>query len=179
MRTFPTKQTVLVPIIGGDVSDETLSVAKSLLAAHDARLVVLYVTPAFEGGAQPETWRADAPSEPRWCRLASTTAPNRTFVEAVMGDPATEILAQAERFHSDAIVMGRPTRAGTAGACVDRAIAEVVRAAPRKVYITNRRARPARTTRLSNPRARKPSDYARSHAAESHVRVAAEQAAHR
>jgi hypothetical protein len=43
-------------------------------------------------------------SEPRWHRLAGAIAADRTFIDAVAGDPTTAILAEAERFQSDTIL---------------------------------------------------------------------------
>jgi nucleotide-binding universal stress UspA family protein len=165
VRSMHSKRTVLVPIFGADVSEETVAVASSLLARADSRLVLLHVTPAGQdaGGSVP---RRGSEGEPRWRRLATTAAPGRTFVEAVAGDPATEVLAEAERFRSDAIVLG-PSAPGLPNAWIDRAIARVVGAAPRRVYLANQRAPGSRPTSPAHPRAPRPFHQRRSHVAQS------------
>ena len=97
------KHTVLVPILGDDISDDTFAKARALLARPDSQLVLLHVSSADDlvdaCRVKPITT-----AEPRWHRLASMVPPDRTFIDAVVGDPTTEILAEADRFHSDAIV---------------------------------------------------------------------------
>ena len=98
------KHTVLVPILGDDISDDTFAKARVLLVRPDSQLVLLHVRPADDlvaaGCVKPTPT-----TEPRWHRLASMVPPDRTFIDAVVGDPTTEILAEAERFHSDAVLV--------------------------------------------------------------------------
>lgn len=97
------KHTVLVPIVGEDISDDAYAKACSMLAEPDSRLVLLHIrTPA-----ESETLECEVPGtacEPRWHRLACAVPADRTFVEAVVGDPATEIADEADRFHTHTIV---------------------------------------------------------------------------
>ena len=130
MKSHHTNQTVLVPIFGDDISDEVFSLASSLLTATDSRLVLLQVTPDADDDAVHPAHHAASGTEPRWRRLARHVAPDRTFVEAVRGDPADEVLAEAERFHPAVIVVEPPQRNRSANAWVDRAYARMARAAP-------------------------------------------------
>ena len=148
MRARHAWRTVLVPIFGDVISDDAYAAATSLLGDSDARLVLLHVMPAAPsalvagpGGCQPV--------ESKWHRLASA-APGHTFVDAVVGDPVDEVLAEAQRFDSDAIVLDPPASAAAAEAWIHRAIAELTRAAPRRVCLASPRERPRRATRSPN-----------------------------
>lgn len=147
MRALHAKRTVLVPVFGGDISDEAYAAASSLLEHRGSRLVLLHVAPAAEGATGSPVPRKSADAEPRWHRLASAAEPDHTFVEAVVGDPVDEVLAEADRFHSDVIVLGPPAAPGPADAWIDRAITRLAHAAPRRVCVATRRARP--TTHLA------------------------------
>ena len=98
------KHTVLVPILGDDISDDTYAKARALLVPPDSQLVLLHVRSADDPGAASRV-EPTTTAEPRWRRLASVVPPDRTFIDAVVGDPTTEILAEAERFHTDAILV--------------------------------------------------------------------------
>ena len=107
MQVHDTKRTILVPVLDGDITEETLAIARPLVAGKDTHLVVLHVAPTDAAGHLLD----DAPSakpaagDCRWKRLASV-APDRTFVEAVAGDAATVVREEAERFGDDTIVLG-------------------------------------------------------------------------
>src|SRR3982751_4554896 len=107
MQVHETKRTILVPVLNGDITEEALAIARPLVAGEDTRLVLVHVASTDGTGRLPD----DAPSatlaksDCRWKRLASV-APNRTFVEAVAGDPATVVMEEAERFGDDTIVLG-------------------------------------------------------------------------
>lgn len=103
MKSNHTAYTILVPIVGEDISAETYLKARSLLEEPDSRLVLLHITPVDEpaiASAAPVTT-----SEPRWHRLACAIPSDRTFIDAVIGDPESEILNEADRFHSDTILI--------------------------------------------------------------------------
>jgi nucleotide-binding universal stress UspA family protein len=95
--------TVLVPVLKGDISERTLRLAERLVRRDHAKLVVLHVEPPCHVS---RTRLPASPSEPRWHRLASMTPADRVFVEAIIGEPAEVIRAEAERFGSHAIVLG-------------------------------------------------------------------------
>jgi nucleotide-binding universal stress UspA family protein len=104
MMAHHAKHTVLVPILGDDISDDTFAKATSLLARPDSHLVLLHIRPADDVRADCRIEPATV-AEPRWHRLASAIPADRTFIDAVAGDPTTEILAEADRFHPDAILV--------------------------------------------------------------------------
>jgi len=106
MRVNEKKRTILVPVLDGDITEEAFSAARPLVAGEDTRLVVVHVASTDSNGQledAPST--TPAAKDCRWKRLASV-APDRTFVEAVAGDPATVVMEEAERFGRDTIVLG-------------------------------------------------------------------------
>jgi nucleotide-binding universal stress UspA family protein len=148
MRALHERRTILVPIFGGDIDDDTLTAASALLDAADTQLVLLHVSPSSD-----ETALAPGPSQrpvatQRWHRLASAS-PDHTFLDAVVGDPVEEVLAEAQRFDSDAIVLGAPDSSAPEDAWIRRAIAQLVRAAPRQVCLAGRSERPRRAHRAA------------------------------
>ena len=104
MRSAHERHTVLVPILGDDISDNAFTVATSMLKRPDSRLVLLHVSPPDEGETGIPGRRQAPAGESRWHQLASSLPAERTFVDAVVGDPKTEILAEARRFHSDVVL---------------------------------------------------------------------------
>lgn len=105
MRSAHERHTVLVPILGEDISDNAFTVATSMLKDSDSRLVLLHITPAYDCEPCPPRRREPPAGELKWQRLASTLPVDRTFIDAAVGDPKVEILAEAERFHSDVILL--------------------------------------------------------------------------
>jgi len=105
MRSAHEKHTVLVPILGEDISDNAFTVATSMLKDSDSRLVLLHITPADDCEPNVPRRREPPTGELKWQSLASTLPTDRTFIDAVVGDPKAEILAEAERFHSDIILL--------------------------------------------------------------------------
>jgi nucleotide-binding universal stress UspA family protein len=112
MRANELNRAILVPILDGDISEETLGIAMPLVTRERTHLVLMHVTPTAEvESAECHLHDAHAPitgpRNRRWQRLASA-APHRTFVEAVSGDPATVVREEAERFGSHTIVVSPP-----------------------------------------------------------------------
>ena len=107
MRVDEKKRTILVPVLDGDITEEAFSAARPLVASEDTRLVVVHVAPTDSTCRLLEDAPSTTPAakDCRWKRLASL-APDRTFVEAVAGDPATVVMEEAERFGRDTIVLG-------------------------------------------------------------------------
>ena len=120
---------VLVPVFGGDIGAATMVRARAALAAPGARLVILHVSPAHHD-AHPSRARGGLP--PRWRELAES-AP--TFVGAVAGDPVESILAEAGRFHSDRVLLERPSASAPDRAWLGDVIDRVRRAAPDRVTV--------------------------------------------
>jgi universal stress protein family protein len=98
------KHTVLVPIVGDDISEDTYEAATALLKRADSQLVLLHVTSIDDAG-HVSSGSTVATAEPRWHKLACALPAGRTFVDAVAGDPTFEIAAEAERFHPDAVLL--------------------------------------------------------------------------
>ena len=103
MTPAQVNHTVLVPIVGGDISAATYVKACSLLAKPDSRLVLLHIRTPNEP-ASPKSAVPATTTEPRWHRLACRVPADRTFIDAVVGDPAAEIADEADRFHTDTIL---------------------------------------------------------------------------
>lgn len=153
---------ILVPVFGGDIGEATFAHARAALGVPGARLVILHVAPS---GAAGRTMRGPAPATtvadraPRWRRLASC-AP--TFVDAVAGDPASLVVAQADRFRSDRVLLERPASTDPDGRWLADVIARVERAAPGRVTVLGDRApaisngRPRGITRHRSPHERPP-----------------------
>jgi nucleotide-binding universal stress UspA family protein len=157
-------RTVLVPIFGGDITDDALETARSLLDRRDSRLVLLHVVPTEQAESAPADPVRGPDVEPRWHRLASAAAPDRTFVEVVYGDPAQEVLDEAERFGSDVIVVGFDVSV-TDEAWVAEAIEQLIRVAPRRVCVASRRNRTPRTRHWPAAMRRRVFAHRRFHAA--------------
>lgn len=108
MRARQTKRTILVPILGDDITETALTTARSLLANRGNRLVLLHV----ERAADLHCRGFDVPKTPttnrRWQCLASA-APERTFIDAEVGNAADVVRSEARRFGSDTIVVGGPS----------------------------------------------------------------------
>jgi nucleotide-binding universal stress UspA family protein len=129
-------RSVLVPILGGDITVGALAYVRSALAGSDARLAFLYVIPAG-GGAHHwpgEPTASDDAQVPRWRQAAAVVHPDRVFVDVVSGDPADVIPSQSRRFDSDLIVLGRPPRAPS-HTMVDQVTARVLRAGVGRVLV--------------------------------------------
>jgi hypothetical protein len=155
-------QRILVPVLGDDISSTTLAYARSALAATEARLAILFIAPPSSeggeggGGDAPvvvQVRRAGAETTPRWRQLAAAAPEGRVFVDAVEGEAVAVILSQAERFHSDLVLLGRPAGAGRRGAWASRLTAPLRHAgAPVKVLAE----RPPAGARPARARARRP-----------------------
>ena len=139
MRTDRPVHNVLVPIFGGDVSEAALDRARAALDDPETRLVLLHVvpTPARAAHRVAEPDPDDGPP-PRWRRLAADATPGRVLVDAVLDEPAHAILAHADRFCCDRIVVDPADAASRAASHrVDRAIAHLLRASPERVVLAS------------------------------------------
>ena len=153
MQAHRMKRTILVPILGDDITESALTTARSLIGQADTQLVLLHVARAVDS----MTADCDAPQFPttgrRWQRLASA-APTRTFLEAVVGNPAEVVLSEARRFGSDTIVLGEPSRGADGADWIDRTIHEIVCSAPTRIRVMTNLRRPLPTAPL-RPRTQK------------------------
>lgn len=147
-------RSILVPVLDGDITESAFAYARTLLASRDARLVSLCVARAdAAGGCDGRAGvLRDEVVAPRWRQLATLVRPGRVFVDAVIGDAATVIRAQADRFGSDVIILGEPQGSRAVTAWIRDAIAQLRREAPGRVRVIGQRRRaralPAWATRL-------------------------------
>jgi hypothetical protein len=113
MKAAQPPRSILVPVFDGDISEAALVRGRSMLAASDARLVLLHIIRKPEPGDEsvPEPHQVDEFRPLRWRQLAAAAHPGRIFVEALEGDPSRIIAVEAERFHSDTILLDRPVAA--------------------------------------------------------------------
>ena len=108
MRARQTKQTILVPILGNDITETALTTARSLLANRGTRLVLLHVERAADLTPCGLNVSKTPTTNRRWQCLASA-APERTFIDAEVGNAADVVRSEARRFGSDTIVVGGPS----------------------------------------------------------------------
>ncbi|MEO8619719.1 MAG: universal stress protein [bacterium] len=113
MKATQLPRSILVPVLDGDISEAALARGRSMLAASDARLVLLHIERKPEPGNESTQERShlDDAHPLRWRQLAKAAHPGRVFVEVLEGDPARIIPVEAERFHSDAILLDRSLEA--------------------------------------------------------------------
>jgi hypothetical protein len=146
MRATTQPPSVLIPVFDGDITAAALDTARALVADTDARLVFLHLRAPPAHAAHALAGPPDAATAARWQRLAAVVAPGRVFVDALSGDPARIIPAQADRFGSDWIVLGCPERAARHHAAIDRIIRQVRRAVPGRVLVAGEPDVPVRAT---------------------------------
>jgi nucleotide-binding universal stress UspA family protein len=122
---------LLVPVRAPDISPSVLRWADALERRFDARLALVHVTgaaPALAMAGADED-EADVVEEPRWRHLAAAAPAGRVFTDAAWGDPTEAILAEAERFDSDLIVLDDRTLRAIHQALADEPADPLLRAA--------------------------------------------------
>ena len=109
MKGAQLPQSILVPVLDGDISEATLARGRSILVGSDARLVLLHIVRKPEPGNEnvPRPSNLDDARRPRWRQLAAAAHPGRVFVETMQGDAVRIIPVEAERFHSDTVLLDR------------------------------------------------------------------------
>jgi nucleotide-binding universal stress UspA family protein len=100
---------LLVPVPANDIGESVLDWARMLEARFDASVAIVHVTEddADRSPEPSDTVQPPVSASHRWRRLADGRGPEQIFQEAVAGEPAPNILAEAKRFHSDLIVLAR------------------------------------------------------------------------
>jgi nucleotide-binding universal stress UspA family protein len=129
-------RTILHPTDFSDSSDHAFRLACALARDYDARLVVVHVgrEPVLnpvEGVVppEPERYRAELMEQLRRRRAEGLKV--RTAHQLVFGgDPAAEIVEQAQQTKSDLIVMGTHGRTGLGRLLLGSVTEQVVRRAP-------------------------------------------------
>lgn len=94
---------LVVPVAGDDISEGAFDWARRLGRRFDPKLAVLHLEGAPSLADRPPP--ADEPSPPRWRRLLADRPAGRVFADAVGGEPAAGILAEAGRFADGLIVV--------------------------------------------------------------------------
>jgi nucleotide-binding universal stress UspA family protein len=126
---------LLVPVAADDISEVAYDWACRLERGFASKMAVVHVEGRSEA-PRPELWLADEepppapPADlglPRWRRLLADRRPDRVFTDAVGGDAATGILAEAERFHSGFIVVDDRALASARRTPADRLLRETAR----------------------------------------------------
>jgi nucleotide-binding universal stress UspA family protein len=110
MKAVQAPRSILVPVFDGDISESALARGRSMLAGSDARLILLHIVrkPKNGGERSPVRSRVNDAHPLRWRELARAAHPGRVFVEVLEGDPTRIITGEAERFHSDTILLDSP-----------------------------------------------------------------------
>jgi len=142
---------LLVPVDDSPVATEALRWAARLSERLDAQITVLHVAAAglmtrvldavaIVSGSppvDPAATHTSAAATDRWRDLARRAGvpDNRVTSEVVLGDPAHEIIAAAERVGAGLIVMGRPGAGGVRRAVLGSVVDAVLRRAPCPVLV--------------------------------------------
>ena len=109
MKVVQAPRSILVPVFDGDISESALARGRSMLAASDARLILLHIVKKPKHGDKGAPVRSHVNAHPlRWRELARAAHPGCVFVEVLEGDPTRIITGEAERFHSDTILLDSP-----------------------------------------------------------------------
>jgi nucleotide-binding universal stress UspA family protein len=95
---------LLIPVEGGDLDPATIEWARMLETRFDAQVAIVHLTHADGHPRAKADQRLPSGAEPRWHQLTATRRPGQVFVDAVEGDAAAVIKAQADRFESDLVI---------------------------------------------------------------------------
>lgn len=98
---------LLLPIDAVEISSDLAEWTGALAERFDATLALVHVeTPAEQRRitAEHPPRRVAVPTTP-WSRIARDRPAHRVFVDAVVGDRADAVLAEAKRFHSDLLML--------------------------------------------------------------------------
>jgi len=124
---------LLVPVAADDISEGAYDWATRLERRFDSKLAVVHVGEAPDAPVELPVWdereapAAEGAGEPRWRRLLAGRRPDRVFTDAVTGDAAAGILAEAERFRSGLIVVDDRALASARRRPADRLLRETAR----------------------------------------------------
>ncbi len=102
MNGTPTR--LLVPVDGGDLGVVAFDWARMLEDRFGTGIAVVHLAHAREPSGGTKVELDGRPGVPRWRQLMAKSKPASAFVDAVEGDSASVIMAQAERFGSDLVV---------------------------------------------------------------------------
>ena len=159
MRARRQPRTLVVPVLGGDITDAVLDHAADEARGRGARLVILHLA------ASPRLARragervvADHGRMPRWRLLAAAAPHSHVFVETMVGDPVRTVVAELERFPRASVMLGAPDAHEPHAAWAREVIEDLADLNPRRTRVvgdavSKRRASAISTLSTSEPSA--------------------------
>lgn len=103
-------RSMLLPLDAPDVSMALADWTSELAERFDARLALVHVDPTRDGRrmrGRPSS-RRRASTTTMWNRIARELPPQRVFVDAVLGDSAEAVLAEARRLRTELVMVEAP-----------------------------------------------------------------------
>jgi len=122
-----------VPVAADDISERAFDWACRLERRFDPKVAVVHVReapPAWAdapGAGEDEAPPPESAAPSRWRRLLADRPPGRVFTDAVSGDAAAGILAEADRFRCGLIVVDDRALAPARHPDADRLLRETAR----------------------------------------------------
>lgn len=104
-------RSMLLPLDAPDVSTTLADWTSKLAERFDARLALVHVDPTHDVTRRMQgraSSRRRASTTTMWNRIARELPPQRVFVDAVLGDNAEAVLAEARRFSSELVMVQAP-----------------------------------------------------------------------
>jgi len=120
-------RSLLLPLQSAEIRTSVAEWTEALAARFDARVVLVHVQVPHEDDGLTTHARKDdlevMESSMPWTDVAHDLPPDHVFVDAVLGEPADAVLAEARRFDSDLVLLPAPAETGANGATpVDRVL---------------------------------------------------------
>lgn len=104
-------RSMLLPLDAPDVSAAVADWTNALAQRFHARLALVHVEAPPDGARRmrlhPSSLRRASATKP-WNRVARELPPQRVFVDAVLGDRAEAVLAEARRFNTELLMLEAP-----------------------------------------------------------------------
>src|SRR5690348_5365679 len=104
-------RSILLPLDAPDVSATVADWTNALAQRFDARLALVHIEAPPDAArrmrARPSS-RRRATTTMVWNRVARELPPHRVFVDAVLGDRAEAVLAEARRFNTELVMLEAP-----------------------------------------------------------------------
>ncbi|HKW49979.1 MAG TPA: universal stress protein [Gemmatimonadaceae bacterium] len=108
---FGAPRSMLLPLDAADVSTTLADWTSGLAERFEARLALVHIEAPHDAArrmqARPSS-RRRASTTTMWHRIARELPPQRVFVDAVPGDSAGAVLAEARRFRTDLVMVDAP-----------------------------------------------------------------------
>jgi hypothetical protein len=109
MRARRQPRTLVIPVLGGDITDAVLDQAADEARGRGARLVILHLATGPRL-ARDEAERVGGAGRrtPRWRLLAAAAPHGHLFVETMQGDPVRTVVSELARFPRAIVMIGAP-----------------------------------------------------------------------